>query len=438
MAEMDTSVPPVLGTPADAAPRPPSRLWNRDFFLLWQGQTVSQLGNQAFTIAMAFWVKEATGSATLMGLLMTLSALPGVLLAPFGGTFADRHSRIKIIVGCDLVAGVASLGLGLVMLTSTSTSLILPLLFAVTVLIGIIRAFFMPAVSSAIPDLVPAERLAAANSLNYFSIQSSVFAGQAAGGVLYRVLGAPFLFVADGVTYLFSGVTEMFIKDTWKKPEEKPREGGAFSAFLHETGEGLRYVWGRTGMRDFILVACLLNFLCTPIFVLLPFYVDATLGAGADWYGFLLAGMSIGSVVGYLLAGTVRLKGASLGWALVASLVFGPIFLAAVGFIDNRWLALASCFASGLSFGIVNIYLITLLQLSTPKELRGRVLGLLATLAGGLMPIGTALGGWLGDLTGKNIPLIFGAVGVLAALVTLTLATRRECRRFLAQEEEHR
>jgi MFS family permease len=434
MAEMGTSAQPALDTPIEAAPQP-SRLWNRDFFLLWQGQTVSQLGNQAFLIAMAIWVKDATGSATLMGLLMTVSALPGVLLAPFGGTFADRHSRIRIIVGCDLLAGLASLGLGFVMLAApASTSLLLAALFAVTVLLGIIRSFFMPAVQSSIPDLVPMERLPAANSLNHFSVQTSVFAGQAVGGILYRILGAPLLFVADGVSYLFSGVSEMFIRDTWKKPEEKPREGGAFRAFLHETGEGLRYVWSRTGMRDFILVACLLNFLGMPMFVLLPFYVDTVLHVTPDWYGYLLAAMSVGAIAGFVLAGTMRLKGQVLGWSLVAGLLLGPLFFSIIGFVANPWAALVLAFASGLSLGMVNIYLITLLQLSTPKELRGRVLGLLGTLAGGLMPIGTALGGWLGDLTGKNIPLIFGGVGALSVLVTLALATRRECRRFLAQE----
>lgn len=424
---------PAADSMAVEPPRP-ARLWNRDFFLLWQGQTVSQLGNQAFLIAMAFWVKEATGSATLMGLLMTVSSLPSVLLAPFGGTFADRHSRVKIIIGCDILAGLATLGFGLVMFFGAPTSVLLPLLFGVTALSGIIRAFFMPAIQSLIPDLVPAERLSAANSLNQFSVQTSVFAGQAVGGVLYRVLGAPLLFIVDGVSFLFSGVSEMFITDSWKTPEEPPAsKGSPFSRFMGQTMEGLRYVWGRTGMRDFVFVACLLNFLGMPMFVLLPFYVDQSLGKGADWYGYLLAAMSVGSIAGFLLAGSLRLQGGVRGWALVAGLALGPLFLAAIGFVDNPWVALALAFASGLSLGVVNIYLVTLLQSSTPKEMRGRVLGLLATFGGGLIPLGSALGGWLGDLTGKNVPLIFGGFGALSLLVTLALATRSECRKFLAQ-----
>src|SRR5436305_9496145 len=150
----------------------PARLWNRNFFLLWQGQTVSQLGNQAFMIAIAFWLKEDTNSATLIGLLMTVSTLPGVLLAPFGGTYADRHSRIRILIACDVLAGLAVLAQGLAMHQSwLSVHGLIVLLLFVAIFDGDMRALFMPALKSAIPDLVPGERLAAANSLNQFSIQ---------------------------------------------------------------------------------------------------------------------------------------------------------------------------------------------------------------------------------------------------------------------------
>src|SRR5947209_12481686 len=111
ISETPTAPPAPAADPADIADiaAPPARLWNRNFFLLWQGQTVSQFGNQAFAVAMMFWILENTGSASLMGLLMSLSILPGVLLAPFGGTFADRHSRVRILVVCDLIAGLGIL-----------------------------------------------------------------------------------------------------------------------------------------------------------------------------------------------------------------------------------------------------------------------------------------------------------------------------------------
>ncbi len=428
-AELAREAPAAAATAPGESPR---GLWNRNFFLLWQGQTVSRLGDQAFGVAMMFWLMKATGSASLMGFLMTASTLPGVLLTPFGGTFADRRSRVRILVVCDLLSGAGVLLLAGLMAATSSRTILLWALFVVAVLGGVVRAFFMPAISAAIPELVPAESLAAANSANQFTVQTSALVGQAVGGILYRVLGAPLLFLADGLSFLFAAVSEAFVRTPPPAPRPPAVPGQVLRAFLGETREGFRYVWAQKGLRDFVVIAALLNFFAMPSMVLFPFYVQLYLHAGAAWYGFILAAASAGSIAGYLAAGALRLQGTARGRALLAGLVVGPLLTAILGYVTVKGLALAVVFLSGFAFGMVNIYLLTMLQIGTPNELRGRVMGLLATLGGALLPIGMAAGGVVGDLTGKNVPVIFLACGILQVATTLSLATRKECRAFLA------
>ena len=168
----------------------PSRLTNRNFLLLWQGQVVSQLGNQAFSLATAFWIMEATGSASLMGLLLATTALPAVLLSPLGGAVADRLSRIRILIACDLVSGLAIAAMALAMLSGRLPALVLVgMLFGVALLSGVMNAFFQPAFSAIVPDLVPADRLLSANSLYMFSFQALQLVGQGVG-IRARVGGA--------------------------------------------------------------------------------------------------------------------------------------------------------------------------------------------------------------------------------------------------------
>lgn len=419
--------------PVEAVPAQPPRLLNRNFLLLWQGQAVSRLGNQAFAVAMMFWVMEKTGSASLMGLLMTFSMLPGVLLGPVGGTFADRHSRIKIIVVCDLIAGVGVLALAFLMMSlPDAVDVIIPVLFVVAVLGGVIQAFFMPAVAATVPDLVAPERLAAANSLNQFSNQASLLIGQAAGGVLYNTLGAPLLFLIDGLSFLFSGASEMFIRLPARPLPQAEEKQPVFRTYLRQTAEGFRYVWQRAGLRSFMLGASFLNFLIMPIMVLFPFYVSLYLRQGSEWYGFLMAGMSAGAVAGFLLAGVLKLQGAARARGILAGMLLMPSLYGAIGFVRVPAVAVGMVFLAGASMGLVNVYLVTMIQRSTPSEIRGRVMGLLGTLGGALMPVGMALGGVVGDLTGKNVPLIYAVCAASAVLLVLGFWVRRDFRDFLA------
>ena len=414
------------------------RLWNRDFFLLWQGQTISQLGNQAFSIAMMYWLMKATGSASLMGLLMFTSMLPGVLLGPFGGTFADRHSRIRIAVVCDLLSGLAILTLGFVMLDPRVQRLepeavrfVLGLMFGGGVLVGALRAFRQPALGAAIPDLVPKDRIAAANSLNQFAVQASTLVGQAAGGVLFQALGAAVLYLIDGTSFLYAAVSALFVRVPERQTESKPVREHPFRHFLGQTAEGFRYLGRNPGLRDFAILASTLNFFIMPVLVLLPFYVDLYLKQDARWYGFLMAAIGGGSVVGYLLAGTLKVTGRGRQALVLGTLLLFPVLFSVISFLSNPFMALAVGFLTGVALGIINVYTMSLVQASTPQEVRGRVLGVLMTMSAGLTPLGMVLGGVAGDLTGKNVPLIYGICAGCSLLLTLGLGFRREVRGFL-------
>ncbi len=408
------------------------RLFNRDFVLLWQGQLVSQVGNQAHVIALMFWILEATRSASLMGLLGMSAALPGVVLSPLGGAIADRHSRKALLVVADLVRGIAVLLLAALLFTHGSdTRLVVAALFVTAVVAGIMGALFRPAVSAAIPDLVPASRVQAANSLTQLSAQGSQFAGQAIGGVLYRTLGAPLLFLVDGISYLLSAGSELFLRIPQRLPAARPGLGAVARGYLSDTREGLAWIWRRTGMRTFILTATAINFLFMPIAVLLPFYVTDVLGKGAAWYGFLLAALSLGSIAGLLLAGTLRLTGPARARALAAALLLTAASMGGLGLVRSPAAALALMFAAGLLAAVLNVTVVTLLQLATPQELRGRVMGLVMSLASAATPLGMAVGGVLGDLTGKAIPGIYVGVGVAAGAVAVGAFLRPGFREFL-------
>ena len=137
-----------------------------------------------------------------MGLIMMLSMLPGVLLGPLAGTIVDNYCRKKIIVTADILSGLFVLLLAALMLFAPhATRPTVVWLTVVSIALGVIAAVFRPAVSASIPDLVPAGRVAAANSLNQSSMQVSMLIGQGLGGVLFRLLGAGVLFLADGISY---------------------------------------------------------------------------------------------------------------------------------------------------------------------------------------------------------------------------------------------
>jgi MFS family permease len=389
-----------------------------NFTVLWHGQFVSQLGNQASLIATTYYMLEATGSATLVAAAMIASTVPLVVLAPIGGTLADRHSRRAILVVTDLLRAVAAAGLGMSVLWAPgATSRNVALIIAVAAFGGVMEALFAPAVQALIPELVPTHRLATANSVIQASRQTSLMVGQALGGVLYVAIGIVPLLLIDALSFVYAGVATWFLPADGVRPREPAPMRGVLHDYVVATREGMTYVWRRRGMTAVLGIFAGVNFLFMPIFVLLPFYTREVIGGGADWYGFLLGGAGAGALLGSLAAGAVvsRVRAvATLVRLCVIGIACGVLVLAAT---NAAWVAFAAFSAIGALSSLINVIVITAFQSAVPSDVRGRVMALVITVSTAAVPLGMGLGGIMGELWGAWLPRVFAGCGIAIAML---------------------
>jgi MFS family permease len=413
--------------------------FTRNFVLLWQGQLVSHLGNQAFLIATTFYVLEVTGSATLVAGAMMAATIPVVILGPIGGTVADRHSRRSILVCADLLRAIAISGLGSVLLWQPDpTPRHIVLIIAVAAFNGTMSALFAPAFQALVPDLVPNESLATANSINQMSTQTSTLVGQALGGVLYVAWGPAVLLLFDAVSFAYAGIATWFLPADRPVPHVTTNLRLAFQRYAADTGAGMAYVWRRTGMTAVLGIFAGVNCLFMPVYVLLPFYTREVLGAGPEWYGFLLSGSGVGALAGSVAASVVlrKVRGhVALVRVSLGGVAAGVLLLAAT---ESTWLALAAFVAIGALSSIINVTVITAFQSAVPPQVRGRVMALVIALSTAAVPIGMGLGGVLGDRWRSSLHLVFVGSGVaIAILAGLSWAVRGFGRVFDQRRASH-
>jgi len=322
----------------------------------------------------------------------------------------------------------------LLLFAPKATRLILPSLFFVSLFISLVGVFFRPTIFAAIPDIVPRDKITTANSVNQATLQIGEFIGQSVGGVLFHLLGGPVLFFANGVSYLFAAFMESFMRIPQVASKKGQKRKEFFQRIKSETVEGFRYVWSDSGMKALFLAAGALNFFLVPIGLLLPFYVKNFLNAGADWYGFLVAGFGIGAFIGTLLAGTVRVSGPDRSKMVIISMFILSVCIGSLGLVYVPALCLALLCSAGVTCGFVNTMVVAILQIATPTEIRGRVFGLLNTVGAGLVPISMGLAGVVADLTDKQVPLIYIGCGAITLVLSLLVSLNRDLICFLSHD----
>jgi MFS family permease len=397
------------------------RLWNRNFLLLWQGQFVSAMGDVIYEIALGFWILAVTGSTGMMGALMAASTVPRVILSSFAGVLVDRSDRKWILVLTDAVRGVCVVFVGAAALLGFIE---IWMVFTAGVVIGICASFFNPAVGSAMPDIVEKEQLTQANSFFAMIRTGSGILGNGLGGFLFAILQAPLMFLMNGISYLLSAISEVFIRIPKIHRQHKSRH------FLADLKAGFRFTWDIRGLRYLFILAAVINFCASIAFILILPLFQRTAHLGPGNFGILMAVMTGGMFLGYIVTASIKITPAKrLAVFIAGGLVMGFSWALFPLFLNMPWM-LVTMFIGGFFNAIVNVLIETVTQLTVPQDMRGKVFGLLGTLSQGLTPIAMAVGGLLGEIFPLRTIISFSLIAVI--LVMLPLPFSGAFRRFIS------
>ena len=337
-------------------------LRQRDFGLFWLSLLFSAVGSQISTVAVAWQVYEITNSPFQLGLTGLFRALPVMILSLPGGVLADRMDRRKLLIVTQSLAALLALALGL--LTSTDQVRVWHI-YAVTFLSGAVGIFDAPARTAMIPALVSAEQLASAYALNITWRQIATLVGPFAGGVVIGALGISMAYYIDALSFLAVIICLAFMRRQ-VKPARDQKESP-----LQSVRAGFNFI-----RENSVILGLMSMDTCVQFFgayrSMMPAFARDILGTGPAGLGALLGVPALGALAGsgiVLAAGNPRRKG---------RLIIGVTLLYTIGLVcfalsRSLTLSLVIVFCLGLVDAVGETLRDTLVQLTTPDRMRGRV-----------------------------------------------------------------
>ncbi|HEY2202605.1 MAG TPA: MFS transporter [Solirubrobacteraceae bacterium] len=389
------------------------------------GQTISLTGTWMQMAAQSWLVLTLTHSATTLGLIVALQTLPVLLLGPYGGVIADRVDKRRLMVILQVAMGLQALVLGLLTVTGAVR---LWEIGALALLLGLNNAFENPARQSFMLEMVGAEDLRNAVSLNSVLVNVARVIGPAAAGILIATVGEGVCFLVNAASFA-AVVASLAMLDRSALSPSPPsgREPG-------QLREGLRYVRHTPELGVPLLMMALAGCLAYEFQVTLPVMARQGLHVGATGFGFMTAAMGAGAVVGGLFVATRGRTG--LPTLVMAATAFGVVLLFACVAPNLPIELLALALAGGASISFMSTGNSTL-QLGAAPAMRGRVMSLWFVAFQGSTPIGGPVIGWVMTQAGARAGLGLGGITCLVAALLGLLAVRRRPQRDLAGSHSH-
>jgi len=391
----------------------------RNARLFFAGLAISNVGTWLQLTAMSLLVYRLTGEATTVGITIAFQFAPMLLLGAWAGAIADGFDRRKMAIITQSGLAAQALVLGALDLLGAIN---LPIVYALSLVLGVVNAFDNPARRGLVTELVPTVDIPNATSLNTAVMTGSRIFGPAMAAFLVGTIGTGWCFIANGVTFfaIIFSLTAIRVDEMYTTPR-RPKGG-------QPVREALRFVASR---RDMAIIYSLLVIISMVAFnqpVVFPKLADVNWG-GEELFGVVLAVMSVGSMTGSLL--TARQHQVTMRYFLGSILLMA---LAGFGlaWAPNLWVA----FVWAVPFGLGGAGFIAganaLTQQECPPDMRSRLLALQAVAFLGSTPIGGPITGWIADNVSAEWALGYSSVVSLVCVVVAGVLWVRRDRTIVA------
>lgn len=402
-----------------------NKLQKRNFNLYAIGRFVSLMGSGIQMIAIPLYILDLTGSGTMMGIFTFLSWLPTLAMAPFAGVLGDRWNRKKIMVNMDYARGGLILVLAALALTNNMSIYIL---FVCQVFISFMDSIFASSTQAMIPELVNQDDLMKANSLMGSINSASWLVGPVLGGVVYGFGGIKLVFLINGISYVLSATSELFIKYV---STTVSKEKLSLTIIKNDFKEGFSFVKDNKSLLTLLIFFCSINFLMNPVFaVIIPYAIKEVIGFSDQVYGIIEATFIVGIFLGNILLATVLTKKSSrlliklgLFGMVVLNVIFAitlfPNSIAYFGGASMKLLLVIGgvLIAVGIFNALLNTPIQTNFQKLIPNKLRSRVNSVMMVIAQAGVPLGAVIYGIILDLT--KVHFLYTAISVLFTVLTI-------------------
>jgi MFS family permease len=389
------------------------------FYQFFAARTISNFGNGMSPVALAFGVLDIAGAdAGSLSLVQGARTVPILLLLIVGGTIADKYGRAKVMGLADMWLSVLILIAAWSFITGSPSVWLLTI---VGLLSGLLNGIWYPAFAGLVPIIVPESKLQSANAAIGFGSNIAFMFGTAGAGLVVLYFGVGWALVIDALTFLIAGA---LVYPLSKLPQPGQAVQGEKVNFLRELKLGWKEFKTRTWLVTIVVAFAFINMTFEAIWAVLGALQTREHYDGAATWGLVLGFMSLGFLIGTVIANKIRPK---YPLRLVMILMLAePVFTLAFGTVQPIFVLLLSAIAVGIAMDIFYVMWATTIQQNVPSESLSRVNSYDSFGSFVFGPLGIIVAGPLAIAIGINETLIIGAaVSALAIVGSLMIPSVR-------------